>query len=184
MPDHHVSDFLCPHTMMICLCRQYEAFEVSPLSSHGTITVGNSEQCPEPQLHTLRPKYLTLAGDTSEAKLGTRTGMSAPIPLGLWTEQRGSHPSPSVLPCTCLLRVVLTVIVSKGKNSSTFKLHLHKLGQGLEAKVLAEGSLLATMRWPLGIWGGQSQGDRLLICLHSVHLAEGTTHLQTKVVPA
>lgn len=43
----------------------------------------------------------------------------------------------ALLPSTLLLPVVLAVIVPKGKNSSTFKLHLPKLGQGLEAKVLA-----------------------------------------------
>lgn len=66
------------------------------------------------------------------------------------------HPSQSVLPCTHPLHVVLAVIVPKGKNSSTFKRHLHKLGQGLKAKVLAEGSLFATMERHLGARGGQS----------------------------
>lgn len=51
----------------------------------------------------------------------------------------------TLLPGTLILHVVLTVIVPKSKNSSTSQLHLNKLGQGLEAKDLTEGTLVATM---------------------------------------
>lgn len=54
----------------------------------------------------------------------------------------------ALLLSTLLLHVVLAVIVPKGKNHSTFKLHPYKLAQGLEAKVLALETLVATMGWP------------------------------------
>lgn len=65
----------------------------------------------------------------------------------------------TLLPSTLLLHMVLAVIVPKGKNSSTFKLHLNKLGQGLEAKVLAEVTLVTTMGWPHRPRGGSPGGN-------------------------
>jgi hypothetical protein len=89
------------------------------------------------------------------------------------------NPSWCVLPCTYPLCVLLAVIVPKGKNSSTFKLHLNKLGQGLEVKALAKESLLATMEWPLTM-RRLVPGDKWLICLDLAPLAESTTHTQTE----
>lgn len=77
----------------------------------------------------------------------------------------------TLLPSTRLLHGVLAVIVPTGKNSSTFKPHHNKLGQGLEAKVLAEEAVAATMGWPLRPRGSWSWGEPSLICLQSHHQA-------------
>lgn len=60
----------------------------------------------------------------------------------MWIKNKCKYTSfATLLPSTLLLFMVLAVIVPKGKNSFAFKLHLNKLGQGLEAKVLAGGKL-------------------------------------------
>lgn len=89
------------------------------------------------------------------------------------TKNKGKHSRPLQLCCPahffsmwCWLS-----LCPKGKNSSTFKLHLNKLGQGLEAKVLAEGTLYQQWNGPLDQGEVSPGAQPSLICLHSLHLA-------------
>lgn len=89
-------------------------------------------------------------GGSSMAKYSTvYTGTFAGRPphelcLGAnaWTKNKGKHSHPLQLCCPAHSSMWCWLsLCPKGKNSSTFKLHLNKLGQGLEAKVLVEGTL-------------------------------------------